>query len=157
MPAKSTRSKPGRAGTSARSGKTAAKAVKTSRAGATRRAGGAAKGAGKSAGKAAGKGAAKGATRTARGAAKGAGKAARGAGKAAAKGGSRTTRLSPGISRIDQPSTRTHGFFVRVGYERTDSGTWRPKHRAFFGDASHGGRNKALRAAEEWLRKIKRA
>jgi hypothetical protein len=44
-----------------------------------------------------------------------------------------------------------------VGYERTDSGTWRPKHRAFFGDASHGGRNKALRAAEDWLRKVKRA
>ena len=28
-------------------------------------------------------------------------------------------------------------------------GAWRPKHRAFFGDASHGGRTKALRAAEK--------
>ena len=64
-------------------------------------------------------------------------------------------RMSPGISRIDQESTRTHGYFVRVGYERTKQGTWRPRHRAFFGDFSYGGKTKALRAAEEWLREVR--
>jgi hypothetical protein len=63
----------------------------------------------------------------------------------------------PGISRIDQESTRTHGFFARFGYARDKNGTWRPKHRAFFGDASHGSRKKALAAAEGWLGKIERA
>ena len=63
----------------------------------------------------------------------------------------------PGISRIDQESTRTHGFFARFGYARDKSGTWRPKHRAFFGDASHGSKRKALAAAEAWLGKIERA
>jgi hypothetical protein len=43
---------------------------------------------------------------------------------------------------------------VRVGYERTAEGTWRPRHRAFFGDASHGGKTKALRAAKEWLAEV---
>ena len=62
--------------------------------------------------------------------------------------------MSPGISRIDQESTRTHGYFVRVGYERTKQGTWRPRHRAFFGDASHGGKMKALKAAKEWLAEV---
>src|SRR5512139_3276634 len=45
------------------------------------------------------------------------------------------SNLPAGISRIDQASTRTHGFFVRVGYHRTREGAWRPKHRSFFGDA----------------------
>jgi hypothetical protein len=67
-------------------------------------------------------------------------------------GGSR--RVGPGISRIDQEATRTHGYFVRVGYERTSGGTWRPRHRAFFGDASHGGKTKALKAAKEWLAEV---
>ena len=63
----------------------------------------------------------------------------------------------PGISRIDQESTRTHGYFARYGYARDKSGPWRPKHRAFFGDASHGSKRKALAAAEAWLGKIERA
>jgi hypothetical protein len=58
----------------------------------------------------------------------------------------------PGVSRIDQESTRTHGYFVRVGYHRTKEGAWRPKHRAFFGDASHGGKPKAFKAALKWLK-----
>ena len=70
----------------------------------------------------------------------------------ASSGGSR--RVGPGISRIDQEATRTHGFFVRVGYERTSGGTWRPRYRAFFGDVSHGGKTKALRAAKEWLAQV---
>lgn len=70
-----------------------------------------------------------------------------------------TTRrkaLPSGISRIDQETSRTHGFFVRVGYRKTTRG-WRPKESAFFGDKSHSGRRKALEAAEKWLRKTKRA
>lgn len=63
-------------------------------------------------------------------------------------------RAAPGISRIDQEATRTHGYFVRLGYERTAQGTWRPRHRAFFGDASYGGKTKALRAAKEWLAEV---
>jgi hypothetical protein len=63
----------------------------------------------------------------------------------------------PGISRIDQETTRTHCYFARFGYARDKSGTWRPKHRAFFGDASHGSKRKALEAAEAWLGKIERA
>ena len=58
--------------------------------------------------------------------------------------------LPAGISRIDQETSRTHGYFVRVGYRKTTKG-WRPKASAFFGDASHGGKSSALRAAEKWL------
>jgi hypothetical protein len=64
--------------------------------------------------------------------------------------------LPPGISRIDQDTTRTHGFFVRVGYRKTTKG-WRPRASAFFGDASHGGKSSALRAAERWLKQAKRS
>jgi len=63
--------------------------------------------------------------------------------------------LPSGISRIDQETTRTHGYFVRVGYRKTTKG-WRPKASAFFGDASHGGKSSALRAAERWLKQSKR-
>lgn len=73
--------------------------------------------------------------------------------KPAKKGGKRKSGSSvPGISRIDQESTRTHGYFVRVGYHRTKEGAWRPKHRAFFGDASHGGKQKGFKAAVKWLK-----
>jgi hypothetical protein len=68
---------------------------------------------------------------------------------------SKSRGLTPGISRIDQPTTRTHGYFVRVGYRKTTKG-WRPKASAFFGDASHGGKTSALRAAERWLKQNKR-
>lgn len=85
--------------------------------------------------------------------------AAKKAGKkrTAKKGAKKSARKSssssvPGVSRIDQESTRTHGYFVRVGYHRTKEGAWRPKHRAFFGDASHGGKEKAFKAAVKWLK-----
>lgn len=71
--------------------------------------------------------------------------------KSAAKRKSGASAI-PGVSRIDQETTRTHGFFVRVGYHRTKEGAWRPKHRAFFGDASHGGKDKAMKAAIKWLK-----
>ena len=37
---------------------------------------------------------------------------------------SRGAQPSPGISRIDQESTRTHGYFVRLGYSRTTDGSF---------------------------------
>lgn len=60
----------------------------------------------------------------------------------------------PGICRIDQDSTRTHGFFARYGWYRRRDGSYVPRYRAFFGDASHGGKRKALRAAETWMKKV---
>lgn len=54
-----------------------------------------------------------------------------------------------GISRIDQPEKRNHGFFVRLRR--------RGKVRsAFFADASHGGRAAALRAAQKHYRELLR-
>ncbi|HEX2778620.1 MAG TPA: hypothetical protein VHM30_03910 [Gemmatimonadaceae bacterium] len=71
-------------------------------------------------------------------------------------GASSPSNPSPGISRIDQESRRTHGYFVRVGYKMTDGGS-RPTASAYFGDASHGGRKKAWEAAEAWLRKNRKS
>lgn len=61
----------------------------------------------------------------------------------------------PGITRVDQPSTRTHGYVVRVNYQQTERG-WRPKFTAFFGDARYGGQRKALTAARSWLKQLRR-
>jgi len=55
-----------------------------------------------------------------------------------------------GISRIAQPSTRTFGWFVRIGFHTRRDGSYAPRHTRFFGDASHGGPEKALRAARRW-------
>ena len=52
-----------------------------------------------------------------------------------------------GISRIDQASTRTHGWFVRAGFYKLRNGTYAPRHRKFFGDVTHGGKKKSLTAA----------
>ena len=82
--------------------------------------------------------------------------------KSAAKRGGKSggvsspAKPSAGISRIDQPSRRTHGYFVRVGYRMTSSGS-RPSASAYFGDASHGSRRKAWEAAEAWLKKARRS
>jgi uncharacterized protein YbjQ (UPF0145 family) len=73
---------------------------------------------------------------------------------AARKAARRKSNLPPGISRIDQESTRTHGYFVRLGYRRTREGAWRPKHRQFFGDVTHGGKAKGLKAAIKWLKGV---
>jgi hypothetical protein len=59
-----------------------------------------------------------------------------------------------GISRIDQESTRTHGWFVRVGYFETKNGTYKAKHTKFFGDVGHGGKAAALKAAESFVRSV---
>jgi hypothetical protein len=61
-----------------------------------------------------------------------------------------------GISRIDQETTRTHGWFVRVGYYEDKQGTYRARHTKFFGDVSHGGKKKALAAAERFVKQVDR-
>jgi hypothetical protein len=50
-----------------------------------------------------------------------------------------------GISRIDQPEKRTHGFFVRLQRRGIS-------HNAFFADQSYGGKRRALRAAQRHFR-----
>lgn len=62
---------------------------------------------------------------------------------------------SPGISRVDQPSRRTHGYVVRLDYRKTANG-YRPRVTAFFGDISHGGRRAAWEAAEKYLASVRR-
>lgn len=48
-----------------------------------------------------------------------------------------------GISRIDQPEKKNHGWYVRVTLKgRTD--------QKFFADKSNGGKTKALKAAQEY-------
>jgi len=56
-----------------------------------------------------------------------------------------------GISRIDQPSTRTHGWFVRADFYTRPDGTSAPRHRKFFGDVTYGGKRAAFKAAAEYL------
>lgn len=54
---------------------------------------------------------------------------------------------TPGISRIDQPSHRTHGFFLRAfRHGQIFSG--------FFSDKKYGGRARALAAAQEQRLKL---
>ena len=42
---------------------------------------------------------------------------------------------------------------MRYGYRPTSKGT-RPKFTAFFGDATHGGKAKAMKAAMKWLKQV---
>lgn len=57
----------------------------------------------------------------------------------------------PGISRIDH--RRTHGFFIRLGYQTTKTGV-RARFVSFFGDVTYGGKRKALAAAQAWVRHV---
>lgn len=61
-----------------------------------------------------------------------------------------------GISRIDQDSTRTHGWFVRVGYAADKKGIYRARHTRYFGDATHGGKKKGLEAAIKFVNGLTR-
>ncbi len=71
------------------------------------------------------------------------------------------TRSQPirrrGISRIEQSSTRTYGWFARADFYKRRDGTYVPRHRKFFGDVTYGGKRRALRAAQEYLAKLDRA
>lgn len=53
------------------------------------------------------------------------------------------TRSNYGISRIDQPDKKNHGFYVRI----THSGTL---NQRYFPDKASGGKNKALAAAKAY-------
>jgi hypothetical protein len=63
--------------------------------------------------------------------------------------------LPPGVCRVEQPSTRTYGYVVRVGHRRSAKG-WRPKFTAYFGDHTHGSKKSALAAAVRWLKVLAR-
>jgi hypothetical protein len=56
---------------------------------------------------------------------------------------------TPGICRIDQPSHRTHGFFMRVHHRGKI-------HSAFFPDKKYNGREAALAAAQKGLLGLRR-
>jgi len=58
-----------------------------------------------------------------------------------------TTTRTPGISRIDQPAKRTHGFFVRLRRRGKI-------HSAFFTDQKYGGKKRALAVAQKHYRKL---
>ncbi len=58
-----------------------------------------------------------------------------------------TPAKTPGISRIDQPSHRTHGFFLRA----TRQGKI---YSAFFADKTYGGKTAALAAAVQHRGKL---
>ena len=58
-------------------------------------------------------------------------------------------RPNAGISRIDQPEKRTHGFFVRLQRKGKI-------FNAFFADKSHGGKRRALMAARAYYQVLLR-
>lgn len=60
-----------------------------------------------------------------------------------------TSTPTPGISRIDQPSHRTHGFFVRVSWQgQIFSG--------FFSDKKYDGREQALAVAQAFYLELRK-
>jgi len=61
----------------------------------------------------------------------------------------RANRKMAGISRIDQAEKRTHGYFVRLARK----GKIYP---AFFADKTHGGKRRALKAAQKHYQKLLR-
>ncbi len=62
--------------------------------------------------------------------------------------------LPPGICRVEQPSTRTYGFVVRVGHRQS---LWRWRRVTACCDFSHGGKKEALAAAVvKWLKTLER-
>jgi hypothetical protein len=67
------------------------------------------------------------------------------------------TKSRRGISRIDQPSTRTFGWFVRLGWHLRPDGSYGPKHTKFFGDVSNGGKAKGLKVAKAFVAKIEKS
>jgi len=45
---------------------------------------------------------------------------------------------------------------MRTGFYKRPDGTYAPRHSKFFGDVSHGGKRRALRAAQDYLAKLER-
>lgn len=52
-------------------------------------------------------------------------------------------RANYGITRIDQPEKKNHGFNVRISWEGT-------LHRRYFADKRYGGRKRSLALAHEF-------
>jgi len=71
----------------------------------------------------------------------------------AASGKTKSRRLPAGITRVEQPSTRTFGFVVRVGNRPSAKG-WRPRFKAYFGDYTYSGKGNALAAAKKGLTQL---
>lgn len=57
--------------------------------------------------------------------------------------------MAKSISRIDQEERKTHGFFVRVCFNKKI-------HSKFFSDKRCGGRHKALMKAQAWRNETER-
>jgi hypothetical protein len=51
-------------------------------------------------------------------------------------------RPTYGISRIDQPAKKNHGWYVRITFKGVIT-------QKFFSDKTHGSKQKALKAAQE--------
>jgi hypothetical protein len=54
-----------------------------------------------------------------------------------------TPRPTYGITRIDQPDKKNHGFYVRITHEGE-------RYQKYFPDKSNGGKTKALNAAKAY-------
>lgn len=57
------------------------------------------------------------------------------------------SRPNYGITRIDQPEKKNHGFYVRITHRGKS-------HQKYFPDKSSGGKTKALKAAKEHRDKL---
>lgn len=56
-------------------------------------------------------------------------------------------RPNYGITRIDQPEKKNHGFYVRITHKGKG-------HQKYFPDKASGGKTKALKAAKEYRDKL---
>ncbi|MEW6735962.1 MAG: AP2 domain-containing protein [Acidobacteriota bacterium] len=61
----------------------------------------------------------------------------------------KTKRRYKGISRIDQPAKRTHGWYVRVAFKNK-------QFTKFFADEKNGGYDKALAKAMQFRDKVEK-
>lgn len=64
----------------------------------------------------------------------------------------------PGLYRVTDPASRKLGYEVRIGWTKAKAGRHnKPLHKKYFGDATHGSKEKALAAAERWAKRVRRA
>lgn len=60
-----------------------------------------------------------------------------------------TTRRFKGISRIDDESRKAYGWYVRACYDGTN-------YAKYFGDVSHGGKERAFRKAVRYRKELEK-
>ena len=58
-----------------------------------------------------------------------------------------TPRPNYGITRIDQPDKKNHGYYVRITHKGKS-------HQKYFPDKANGGKTKALKAAKDYRDEI---